>query len=268
MELNILEHSEFGEVRTTTDEKGNILFCATEVAKALGYKDATNAIKRHCRKDGVAFRHPIDTMGRVQETKFITEGNVYRLIIKSKLPSAIAFETWLFDEMLPTLRHYGIYASNEVLSDPDLLDAMVKQLKEEQEVKVALTLENERLSENIADTKPQLDYLQTILNSDCTMTSTQIAADYGISACRLNKVLHTEKIHRKVGGQWVLYINYMEQGLTHSETVPINASNRAFVVQTKWTQKGRLLIHEVLTRLGYVAYYHAKVRLYQLNNRK
>ncbi len=80
----------FGEIRTI-EENGKVLFCATDVARALGYSDTAKAIKTHCREDGWAIYPVIDSMGREQQAKFINEGNVYRLITHSKLPSAEKF---------------------------------------------------------------------------------------------------------------------------------------------------------------------------------
>ena len=87
------------------------------------------------------------------------------------------------------------------------------------------------------------------------MTVTQIAADYGISAKRLNRILHDEKMQRKVGGQWLLYTDHMNRGYTRSETTEIRLKEgkNKLVINTKWTQKGRVKIHEILTELGIVA---------------
>ena len=85
--LKIFNNTEFGQVRMI-EENGQIWFCGADVASALGFKDTVNALKQHCREDGVVKRHLIDSMGRQQEAKFINEPNLYRLIIHSKLPSA------------------------------------------------------------------------------------------------------------------------------------------------------------------------------------
>lgn len=94
--------------------------------------------------------------------------------------------------------------------------------------------------------------MDTILSSDRTLTTTQIAADYDMSAKRLNKILHEEGIQRYVNGQWILYKDYMGKGYTKSKTINITRSDgRAdIVLNTEWTQKGRLLIHEILTARG------------------
>lgn len=106
----------------------------------------------------------------------------------------------------------------------------------------------------LKDAKPKLDYYETILNSVGTMTSSQIGADYGLSATKLNNILHEQKLIKKVNNQWILYSKYQGKGLTESKTYNIESGNivGSYCV-TRWTQKGRFKIHEILTKLGYVA---------------
>lgn len=120
-ELQIFDNPEFGSVRTVEDN-GKVLFCGKDVAEVLGYKDSVNALKLHCREDGVVKHHLIDNMGRTQQAKFIDEGNLYRLITHSKLPEAERFERWVFDEVLPSIRRNGGYiAGQESLSQEEIL---------------------------------------------------------------------------------------------------------------------------------------------------
>ena len=107
-ELKIFEHPKFGRIRTIVED-GKTLFCGVDAANALGYKDTTNAIKRHCR--GVAKRHLTDNLGRIQEMNFITEGDLCRLAAKSELPGASEFESWIFDEVIPTILRTGTYSN-------------------------------------------------------------------------------------------------------------------------------------------------------------
>ena len=111
-ELKLFKNKEFGELRTA-EKDGKVLFCGSDVAKALGYADTAKAIKSHCKEDGWAICPVIDNMGREQQAKFITEGNVYRLITHSKLEKAEQFEKWVFDDVLPTIRKTGGYVNNE-----------------------------------------------------------------------------------------------------------------------------------------------------------
>lgn len=124
---------EFGQLRTI-EQDGRPLFCGRDAATALGYKDSINAIKQHCR--GVALHHPItDRFGRTQQVRFITEGDLYRLIAGSRLPAAARFEAWVFDEVLPSIRRRGGYltpeAAERALTDPDFIIRLATDLKAE-----------------------------------------------------------------------------------------------------------------------------------------
>ena len=112
-DLTIFQSEQFGTVRTL-DEDGKILFCGTDVAKALGYASPKDAISRHCK--GATFQRPLGTDGGEQIAKFISEGDLYRLITHSRLPAAEAFEKWVFDEVLPTIRKTGQYKAE---SEPE-----------------------------------------------------------------------------------------------------------------------------------------------------
>ena len=118
-----------------------------------------------------------------------------------------------------------------------------------------LQLENAIQKQQIAEFKPVKEYVDTILSSTDTVTVTQIAADYGLSARALNKILWEEHLIHNVNGQWILYKRWMNKGFTKSETinVPRADGSSKVVMNTKWTQKGRLKIHEILTAVGIVA---------------
>ena len=117
-ELKIFENAQFGRVRVI-DENGKPLFCGSDVAKALGYNEPHKAVMRHA-KGGM--KRPIPTSGGTQEMLFIPEGDVYRLITRSKLPAAERFESWVFDEVLPSIRKSGGYiAGQESMTDAELL---------------------------------------------------------------------------------------------------------------------------------------------------
>lgn len=131
--IEIFKNEEFGSVRII-EEDGKYLFCASDVAKALGYSRPNDAVARHCRAT-VKRSSPIS--GKIQEINFIPEGDVYRLIVHSKLPSAERFERWVFDEVLPSLRANGIYITDplvkQIVEDPDYLYALWDTLKRQNE---------------------------------------------------------------------------------------------------------------------------------------
>jgi prophage antirepressor-like protein len=249
-ELQVFQNSKFGNLEVLTIE-GKEWFPATEVAKKLGYKDPYKAIKQHTKSKGWA-NHLVPSTGGHQNKKFIDEGNLYRLITNSKLPKAEEFEEWVFEEVLPSIRRNGIYATDSVIEqtmkDPDYIINILMEYKQEKE-------NNLFLKQEIGELKPKADYVDEILKSPGTMTITQIAADYGMSAQKLNKLLHEARVQRRVGKQWVLYAEHMNKGYTKSETINIVRSDGTpdTQPQTKWTQKGRLKIHEILTEFGYEA---------------
>ena len=250
-ELQIFQNPQFGEIRTITED-GVTLFCGNDVAIALGYSDPKKAIARHC-KGGT--KRPLPTKGGTQDAVFIPEGDIYRLAARSELPGADAFERWIFDEVLPSIRKHGTYAIDTLLDNPDLAIKAFTALKKEREKSKALEKENEQQRQEIADFQPMRQYLDTILSSTGVLATTQIAADYGLSAKQLNRILHEEGIQRNVNGQWILYRRHMGKGYTKSATLCIQHTHREpeTKLHTYWTQKGRVMIHNILTRRGILA---------------
>ena len=118
--VSIFEHPEFGRIRTLEID-GKIWFCASDVAAALGYSNPRDAVVRHCKPMGVVV-YDTPTRSAVQKIKYISEGNVYRLIAGSKLPSAEKFESWIFDELVPeTLKNGGYLLKKNGETDNELL---------------------------------------------------------------------------------------------------------------------------------------------------
>ena len=248
-ELQIFNSPEFGDIRTVEID-GKPYFVGADVAKALGYKDTVNALKQHCR--GVVKHHLTDSLGRNQEASFIPEGDLYRLIMKSKLPSAEKFESWVMDEILPSIRKHGAYMTEQViekaLTSPDFLIQLATQLKEEQEKRKLAESEVKMKNQIISELKPKADYYDEILKNPGLVTITQIAKDYGMSGKKMNDILHSLSIQYKQSGQWLLYDRYSKNGYTHSETVDITRSDGRPDVKmnTKWTQKGRIFLYNTL----------------------
>lgn len=132
---------------------------------------------------------------------------------------------------------------------------MARALKIADEKIVLLNQKNLLLEQQVAEYEPKIQYLDEILASKGTVTITQIAADYDLTAYKLNKILYEEGVQRKVGGQWLLYKEHMGKGYTKSETVTFTGRDgkEQVTMNTKWTQKGRLFIHNILTERGIVA---------------
>ena len=162
--IKTFTNKEFGTVRTIVKD-GEPWFVGKDVALALGYSDTNNAIKTHCKKDGVVIHHLIDSMGRKQGAKFISECNLYRLISHSRLPYAEKFESWIFDDVLPTIRRTGGYVANDEMFINTYLpnaDAQTREL-------FRLNLSTIRqLNNKIEQDKPLVDFASHIQTSeDC-----------------------------------------------------------------------------------------------------
>lgn len=154
--LQIFNSTTFGTIRTYLEPNGAILYGASDVARALGYSVPTKAVIDHCK--GVLKRNTL-TNGGEQELNFIPESDVYRLIVSSKLPDAERFERWLFDEVVPSIRKHGAYATPQtletIISNPDFGIKLLQELKTEQEKRRALEAEAEK-------NKPLVDFAKGV----------------------------------------------------------------------------------------------------------
>lgn len=129
-QLQIFNHPNFGSIEII-EEGGRFLFAATQTASVLKYSNPQKAIRDHCRKDGCTIRSVTDTLGRKQNKKFITEGNLYRLIARSQLPESELFEQWIFDELIPSIRKDGKYQLT-----PDIGSSEIELKRQQSEAKL------------------------------------------------------------------------------------------------------------------------------------
>lgn len=158
--IQVFNNEEFGEVRVI-EENGKPFFCGNDVAKALGYSNAPDAMRRHCR---AIVKRDTPISGKMQEINYIPEGDVYRLITHSKLPAAERFESWVFDTVLPSIRKTGGYIQGEEsMSDDDLIArALVMAQKK-------IELREQQLKEKDAQLelqKPKVDFADHVTDSD------------------------------------------------------------------------------------------------------
>lgn len=253
--LQIFKNPEFGQIRTVEVE-GEPWLIGKDVAEALGYANPKNAVPNHVDEED-KLSTQIEYAGQKRTVTIINESGLYSLVMGSKLPTAKRFKRWVTSEVLPTIRKTGGYlAGHESMSDAEIMaQALVvaqRTIQERDNRLQQLEAENEHQRQVILDFEPKRQYLDTILSSTGTMATTQIAADYNLSAYKLNQILHDERIQRKVGDQWILYQEYMGKGYTKSETIPIvhRDGSPGTKMFTRWTQKGRVMIHEVLSKRG------------------
>ena len=185
--LKVFENDEFGQLSVIVKNNKEYIE-AIEVATILGYSNPRDAISRHCNEEGVVFSDVRVVTGikkdnskafKVVTKKFIDEGNLYRLIIKSKLPSARRFEKWVMDEVLPSIRKHGAYMSEEVinktLDDPDFIIEMATKLKYEREQRRLLEEKAKHLEATITIDKPYTNFGKSIATSSDAITIGQFA---------------------------------------------------------------------------------------------
>ena len=245
-DLTVFENPEFGAIRTV-ELDGEPWLVGKDVAEALGYKNPQEAIRTHVDDEDKGVSE-ILTPGGKQPVPIINESGLYSLVLSSKLPTARKFRRWVTSEVLPSIRKTGGY------NLPKDYPGALRALADAEEKRLALLAENEAQRQVIADFEPVRQYVDTILHSKGSLATSQIVADYGISARALNRILHEEGIQHKVNSQWILYREHMGKGWTDSRTIQfIHSDGRPDAkMMTYWTQKGRMMIHDLLARRGIV----------------
>lgn len=241
-EVMIFNNRDFGEMRTIEINQ-ETWFIGKDVADILGYANTKDALTRHVDEED-KLRSGITTSGQTREMVLINESGLFSLILSSKLPSAKKFKRWVTNEVLPSIRKHGLYATDELLSNPDLFISVLQDLKFEREKRKNLELENAQNKQIISELKPKASYYDLILQNKSLVPITQIAKDYGLSGRALNVMLHDLGIQYKQGNTWLLYQDYADKGYTQSRTHAIDAERS--VMHTYWTQKGRLFLYDLL----------------------
>lgn len=242
----VYEHPLFGKVRMYV-ENGKSWFCATDIATSLGYSNPRDAIVRHCKSHGVVNHDVIDSMGRTQQMKFISEGNIYRLSAKSQMPKADEFESWIFDDVVPSVINTGSYSLQPQLPNFNNPAEAARAWADQYEKNQTLALEVQQQQETIELQQKELiqsaskvSYYDNHLQSVNTQTSTQAAKQIGMDAEKLHKKLKEIGIIYRQSGQWILHAPYSTWGMhsTRSQTYTRSDGSTGTSVYTVWTTKG------------------------------
>lgn len=247
--LKVFENEEFGKLRTTMIN-GEIRFMGKDAAEILGYKNTRQALASHVdaedKLDGVTIR---DAIGREQNSVFINESGLYSLILSSKLPKAKQFKRWVTSEVLPSIRKTGMYATDELLNNPDLAIKAFTALKEEREKNKLLTEENAKKQNLLNEISPKAEFAEHLIDDGRLITATEIAKDYGMTSRQLNSLLNEFKIQFKVNGRWVLHKQYADKD--YAQTVScFDRYSGAERRSLKWTYKGKQFLYDFLKEKG------------------
>ncbi|WP_213179904.1 phage antirepressor KilAC domain-containing protein [Enterococcus lactis] len=230
------------EVKT---ENGETLFDVETVAKSLGFTQSKNG------KDFVRWERVNEYLKKYSpklgKGSFISEPMVYKLAFKANNALAEKFQDWLAVEVLPQIRKHGMYATDELLNNPDLLIEVATKLKEERTLRLIA-------EQRVNELQPKADYYDRILNNKGLVTVSTIAKNYGMSAVSFNKLLHELGIQFNQSGTWLLYSKFQDKGYTHIEPFDYEDKNGNRQVKTrmKWTQKGHIFLYETLKKNNYL----------------
>ena len=251
-DLKIWNYNNSAEVRTVIiDNEPWFVLKDVCVVLEMGANRAGEVVKR-LEKDEYDSIGLTDSLGREQNAYIINESGLYSVILRSDKPQAKPFRKWVTVKVLPSIRKHGAYMTPETLEqailNPDYLIQIATALKEEREKRKQLETENAQQKQIIGELKPRADYTDRILSNKGLVTITQIAKDYGMSGRKMNKLLEDLHVQYKQSGQWLLYADYHDKGYTHSKTINITRKDGTpdVTMETKWTQKGRLFIYDLL----------------------
>lgn len=229
------------------EENGQILFDAESAAIKIGISLNKKGVE-YVRWERV--RKYLNSP-QVEKGDFITEQQLYKLAIKAESAQAENFQDWVTSEVLPAIRKHGTYMTDqtieEVLTNPDTIIRLATDLKNERKEKLML-------AQQVTELKPKADYTDLILSNKTLVTITFIAKDYGMSGLAMNKLLHDLGVQYSQSGVWLLYAKHQTKGWTQSETTEVvkKDGSKKLVMNTKWTQKGRLGLYELLKDNGYL----------------
>lgn len=200
-EIQVFTNEDFGKIRIIEVE-GKPLFCGSDIAKALGYAIPSKAVNTHCK--GVS-KMEVPTNGGTQTMLFITEGDMYRLIAHSQLPAAEKFESWVFDEVLPSIRKHGMYATDELLDNPDLLIAAATKLKEERSARI-------EAENKVKVLKPKADFYDEVAGSKDSIEMGHVAKVLGIKGIGRNKLFEILRNKKILDKNNIPYQKFVDSG--------------------------------------------------------
>lgn len=247
-ELQIFANEQFGSVRII-EEDGKVLFCGADVAKALGYARPSEAVAKHAKG---TLKRRILTNGGEQEMTVIPEGDVYRLIVSSKLPKAQEFEAWVFDEVLPSIRKHGGYISGEEhMNDDELLAqaVLVAQRKLEER-----TAQLDAANKKIEKLEPKAAYFDTVASADGSTSFRETAKLFKIAEKTFTKFIEENNLcYRDSRKRLIPYAERQKSGWFEVKEVTITTSTGIkTTIYTKITPKGRTEIFKRLQTAGVI----------------
>lgn len=219
-DIQIFNNEQFGQVRVITKD-GEPWFVGKDIAEVLGYSNSRDALITHVdEEDRNTVAISDGKRGNPNQT-IINESGLYSLILGSKLPSAKKFKKWVTSDVLPSIRKHGMYATDELINNPDLLIAAATKIKEERQARLEAEKQRDKL-----------------IHQNKLYTTSEIAKELGLkSATKLNGLLAEKKIQYKQNKTWLLYSKYADCGYVSIKQDILDSGH--IIYDRKWTGKGR-----------------------------
>lgn len=213
-----------------------------DVCDVLGIKNATDVFNRLDEDERGRFN-----LGRQGKANIVNESGLYNVILRSDKSEAKSFKRWVTHEVLPSIRKHGGYISNQenMSTDEFLARAVIfaNNVIEEKNKQI------EAQDRKIQLLEPKATYYDTVLQCEDLVPISVIAKDYGMSAIEMNRLLKEKGVQFKQGRTWLLYQKYADKGYTGTKTLTLTEYDSTHVViNTQWTQKGRLFIYDLLKK--------------------
>lgn len=222
-DIQIFNNEQFGQVRVITKD-GEPWFVGKDIAEVLGYLNTKDAIATHVyEEDKKIIQRSENATLEIPNRglTIINESGLYSLILSSKLPQAKKFKKWVTSDVLPSIRKHGMYATDELINNPDLLIAAATKIKEERQARLEAEKQRDKL-----------------IHQNKLYTTSEIAKELGLkSATKLNGLLAEKKIQYKQNKTWLLYSKYADCGYVSIKQDILDSGH--IIYDRKWTGKGR-----------------------------
>ncbi len=242
-EMKIFQNPEFGQVRTMMDENGDVLFCGADIGKALGYSNSRKALQDHCK---YVTKRDTPTSGGVKPISYIYEPDVYRLIIKSKLPAAQAFESWLFTEVLPSIRKHGMYLTSDTVAD--IFNDPYK-FKTAMEGFLAEVQKNQKLQKELDEAKPKVEVYDKLIDTSSLLNFRDTSKELNVKPTLFIQVLLVKGyLYRNARGELRPYQPYVHKNFFQMKEFYSNGYAGTYTLVTPKGREHLLKLFNTLTK--------------------
>jgi len=252
-ELAVIQQQKIlGKQLTLYGDFENPLFLAKEVAEWIEHSNVSMMLQTIDDDEKVV--NIVYTLGGNQEAWFLTENGVYEVLMQSRKPIAKQFKKEV-KAVLKSIRKHGAYITAEKLEEmlltPDTLIKLCTALKQEQQKNKKLETEIAIKNQILAEVSDKESYYDVVQRTKDPVATSTIAKDYDMSTYQLNNLLQEKGVQVQLGGEWFLTKQYVGKGYKRSKKYPCkNKNSLEYYIYTNWTQKGRLLIYELLKKDG------------------